>query len=180
MAISIQLPNLPDNNITQTELIAKLLELRPQFETYVISFFIIGIYWISYHQVFNHITDSHAIMIWLNLLFLFFITLISFATSLQIDYGLYHIIFIIYALILIITGSLLASIWLHTKKKKNKLIDKSLSRIQTRNIFLQSLLPPTAFAISILISFVNIQIAYYFWMAIIPRKIILRKISHPY
>jgi uncharacterized membrane protein len=73
MAISIQLPNLPDNNITQTELIAKLLELRPQFETYVISFFIIGIYWISYHQVFNHITGSHAIMIWLNLLFLFFI-----------------------------------------------------------------------------------------------------------
>jgi uncharacterized membrane protein len=178
MAISIQLPNLPDNNITQTEIIAKLLELRPQFETYVISFFIIGIYCISYHQVFNHITGSHAIMIWLNLLFLFFITLISFATSLQIDYGLYHIIFIIYALILIITGSLLASIWLHTKK--NNLIDKSLSRIQTRNIFLQSLLPPTAFAISILISFVNIQIAYYFWMAIIPRKIILRKISHPY
>ena len=33
MAISIQIPNLTDNNITQTELIAKLLELRPQFET---------------------------------------------------------------------------------------------------------------------------------------------------
>ena len=84
MAISIQIPNLPDNNITETELIAKLLELRPQFETYVISFFIIGIYWVAYHQVFNHITGSHTIMIWLNLLFLFFITLISFATGLQI------------------------------------------------------------------------------------------------
>lgn len=82
---------------------------------------------------------SHTIMIWLNLLFLFFITLISFATGLQINYGLYHIIFIINALILIITGSLLASIWLHAKK--NNLIDKSLSLIQTRNIFLQSLLP---------------------------------------
>ena len=45
MAISIQIPDLPNNNnnITQTEIIAKLLELRPQFETYVISFFIIGI-----------------------------------------------------------------------------------------------------------------------------------------
>ena len=117
-------------------------------------------------------------MIWLNLLFLFFITLISFATGLQINYGLYHIIFIINALILIIIGSLLASIWLHAKK--NNLIDKRLSRIQTRNIFLQSLLPPTAFAVSILISFVNIQIAYYFWMVIIPGKIILRKISYPY
>src|ERR687892_78242 len=115
MAISIQIPDLPDN-LTQTELITKLLELRPQFEIYVISFLIIGIYWISYHQVYNHITGSHTAtaMIWLNLAFLFFITLISFATALQINYGLYHIIFIIYALILIITGSLLASIWLHT------------------------------------------------------------------
>jgi uncharacterized membrane protein len=33
MALSIQIPDLPHNNIIQTELIAKLLELRPQFET---------------------------------------------------------------------------------------------------------------------------------------------------
>ena len=38
MAISIQLPNLPDNNITQTELIAKLLELRPQMRLMLLAF----------------------------------------------------------------------------------------------------------------------------------------------
>jgi uncharacterized membrane protein len=176
MAISIQIPDL-QGNLTQTEVITKLIQLHPQFEIYVISFFIIGIYWISYHQVFNHITASHTAMIWLNLVFLFFITLISFATALQINYGLYHIIFILYALVLTITGLLLASIWLHAKR--NNLIDKTLSIIQIRNISLQSLLPPTVFAISILISFVDIQIAYYSWIAIIPAKIIIRK-TYPY
>jgi uncharacterized membrane protein len=176
MAISIQIPDLPDN-LTQTELITKLLELRPQFEIYVISFLVIGIYWISYHQVYNHIIGSHTAMIWLNLAFLFFITLISFATALQINYGLYHIIFIIYALVLTITGLLLALIWLHAKK--NNLTDKTLSLIQTRNVSLQLLLPPTVFAISIVISFVNIQIAQYFWMSIILAKIIIHKI-YPY
>src|SRR5512133_891193 len=82
MAISIQIPNL-SQNLTQTQLINRLLELRPQFEIYVISFFVIGIYWISYHQVFNHIPGSHPILSWLTLVFLFFITLISFATDLQ-------------------------------------------------------------------------------------------------
>ena len=172
MAISIQIPDLPEN-LTQAQVINRLLELRPQFEIYVISFFVIGIYWISYHQVFNRIAGSNPIMAWLTLVFLFFITLISFATDLQVDYGFYQVVFILYALVLTLAGSLLTLIWLHATK--NKLIDKSLSKTEIQNISLQSILPPSIFAISILVSFINLQIAYYFWMVIIPAKIITRK-----
>ena len=70
------------------------MELR--FAIYAISFFVIGLYWISYHQIFNHIADSHAIIVWLNLVFLFFITIIPFAVGNQIDYGFYQVIFIVY------------------------------------------------------------------------------------
>ena len=87
MALSIQFPISQSEILTQQEIISKLLDLQPQFETYAISFFIVGIYWISYHSLFNYITKSHSITTWLNLLFLFFITLISFTTSLQINYG---------------------------------------------------------------------------------------------
>lgn len=172
MAISIQIPDLPEN-LTQAQVINRLLELGPQFEIYVISFFVIGIYWISYHQVFNRIEGSHPIMAWLTLVFLFFITLISFATDLQVDYGFYQIVFILYALVLTLAGSLLTLIWLHATK--NKLIDKSMSKTEIQNISLQSILPPSIFAISILVSFINLQIAYYFWLVIIPAKIITRK-----
>ena len=172
MAISIQIPDLPEN-LTQAQVINRLLELRPQFEIYVISFFVIGIYWISYHQVFNRIADSHPIMVWLTLVFLFFITLISFATDLQVDYGFYQVVFILYALVLTLAGSLLTLIWLHAKK--NRLIDKSLSKTEIQNISLQSILPPSIFAISILVSVINLQTAYYFWLVIIPAKIIIHK-----
>ena len=172
MAISIQIPELPEN-LTQAQVINRLLELRPQFEIYVISFFVIGIYWISYHQVFNRIADSHPIMVWLTLVFLFFITLISFATDLQVDYGFYQVVFILYALVLTLAGSLLTLIWLHAKK--NRLIDKSLSKTEIQNVSLQSILPPSIFAISILVSVINLQTAYYFWLVIIPAKIIIHK-----
>jgi uncharacterized membrane protein len=46
MAISINIPNLAQN-LTQTQVIAKLLESIPEFEIYAISFFMIGIYWIA-------------------------------------------------------------------------------------------------------------------------------------
>lgn len=172
MAISIQIPNLAQN-LTQTQVINRLVELVPEFEIYVISFFVIGIYWIAYHQIFNHMVGSHYIITWLTLIFLFFITLIPFATNLQIGYGSYQIVFILYALVLTIAWSLLTITWLYATK--NKLIDENLTPIEIHNISLETILPPTVFLLSILVSIINLQIAYYFWMVIIPAKIILRK-----
>jgi uncharacterized membrane protein len=165
MAISIQIPNLAQN-LTHIESI-------PEFEIYVISFFVIGIYWIAYHQILNHIAGSHYIITWLTLIFLFFITLIPLATNLQIGYGSYQIVFVLYALVLTMAGSLLTITWLHATK--NKLIDENLTQFEIHNISLESILPPVVFLLSILVSIIDLQIAYYFWMVIIPAKIILRK-----
>src|SRR6188472_237733 len=92
MAISITIPNLAQN-LTQTQVIDKLLQSTPEFVIYVISFFVIGVYWIAYHQMFNQIINSDTTVTWLTLVFLFFITLIPFATNMQIGFG-YHILFI--------------------------------------------------------------------------------------
>src|SRR6187431_307457 len=83
MAISIDIPNLAQN-LTETQVIDKLLESIPEFEIYVISFFVIGVYWIAYHQIFNQIINSDTTMTWLTLGFLFFITLIPLATNVEI------------------------------------------------------------------------------------------------
>ena len=173
MALSIQIPKL-SSNLTQVELINKILHLRPQFEIYAIIFLIIGVYWISYHLIFNYIRASHSVLIWVNLAFLFFITLISFATSLETVYPLYHIVFLLYAAIITITGLLLAVIWLHASKDR-LLVDKNMSPIHIRAVSLQVIIPPLIFATSIAISFVDIQIAQYFWILIVPAKIIIQR-----
>src|SRR5918993_5704457 len=79
MAVTIEIPDLPEN-LSEAQIIQNLIgELGPRFAIYVISFFVIGLYWISYHQIFNHIVGSHVIIVWLNLVFLLFITIIPFA-----------------------------------------------------------------------------------------------------
>ena len=70
MAITINIPNLAQN-LTEAQVIDKLSESLPEFEIYVISFFMTGIYWIAYHQIFNHIVGSHSITTWLTLVFYF-------------------------------------------------------------------------------------------------------------
>lgn len=173
MAISIQIPNLQEN-LTQPQVIDRLVgELGLRFTVYAISFFVIGAYWISYHQIFNHITSSHGIIVWLNLAFLFFITLIPFAVDLQVDYSSYHVIFILYAGVLTAAGLSLTIIWLYASK--NRLVDKSLNHTEKQHIFLESALLPSVFVISILVSVIDLQAAFYFWLAIIPAKIIIHK-----
>ena len=68
MAISIQIPNLALNNMTEQQFMSKLLQL-PQFEIYALSFMIVGIYWISYHRVFNYIRHTRS-MVFANLTYL--------------------------------------------------------------------------------------------------------------
>ena len=172
MAVTIQIPNLPEN-LTQAQVIQNLIgKLGPRFAIYVISFFVIAAYWISYHQIFNHIAGSHVVIVWLNLLFLFFITIIPFAVDLQIDYGLYQVIFILYAVVLTTAGALLTLIWLHAMK--GRLLDKTLNQTDIQSILLESIVLPSVFVISIFVSIVDLEIAYYFWMVIIPAKVVLR------
>ena len=172
MAVTIQIPNLPEN-LTQAQVIQNLIgKLGPRFAIYVISFFVIAAYWISYHQIFNHIAGSHVVIVWLNLLFLFFITIIPFAVDLQIDYGLYQVIFILYALVLTAAGASLTLIWLHAMK--SRLLDKTMNQTDIQSILLESIVLPSVFVISIFVSIVDLEIAYYFWMVIIPAKVVLR------
>jgi uncharacterized membrane protein len=177
MALSIQFPSQINNHLTQSEIISKILELLPQIEVYAVSFFVVGIYWIAYHFVFNHIADSNSTRTWLNLIFLFLITLISFTTSFLISYGKYSIVFILYSAVLTITGLLLTLIWHHAKVTNH--IDNTLDNTQIMNITLETMSTPIIFILSIPVFFINANIAHYFWLLIIPSKILIRK-KYPY
>jgi uncharacterized membrane protein len=111
-------------------------------------------------------------MTWLTLIFLFFITLIPFATNLEIGFN-YQIVFVLYSIVLAMAGALLTITWLHATR--NKLIDKNLTKRQIHAISLETILPTIVVLLSILVSFIDLQTAYYFWIVIIPAKIILRK-----
>src|SRR5687767_1261806 len=173
MALSIDIPDLP-SNLTQSELLDELYGLYPQFESYIISFAVIAIFWVSYHQVFNHIKGSHITMVYLNLLFLLLVTLLSLSTSLVITYGTYQIPYVIYCLIVIMTSSLLATIWWHATRNK-LLVDKNLHPLFIKGVLVNLISIPIVFTISIIISFVNLEIAQYFWLIIATLNITIKR-----
>jgi uncharacterized membrane protein len=173
MTLSIDIPDLP-TNLTEAQLISTLYDMYPKVESYIISFAVISIFWISYHQVFNFITRSHISMVYLNLLFLLLITFLSITTSLVIEYGSYQISYVIYCVVVIMTSSLLALIWRYATKDY-RLVDKDVHPLFIRGLMVNLLLVPFVFAISILVSFFNLDIAQYLWLIIIPLSIAVRR-----
>jgi uncharacterized membrane protein len=173
MTLSIDIPDLP-TGLTESQLLSRLYDIYPQLESYLISFAVIAIFWISYHQVFNFIKGSHISLVYLNLLFLLFITLLSITTSLVINYDSYQIPYVLYCILVIMTSSLLALIWWFGTKKYG-LVDKDLHPLFIKGIMMNLLLVPLVFASSILISFFNLDIAQYFWLIIVPLNIVVRR-----
>jgi uncharacterized membrane protein len=173
MTISIDIPDFPPN-LTESQLLSRLYDMYPQVESYIISFAVIAVFWISYHQVFNYIKGSPISMVYLNLLFLLLITFLSITTSLVINYGSYQIPYIIYCVVVIMTSSLLALIWWYATKDY-RLIDKNFNPLLVRGLMVNLLLVPFVFAISILVSFIDLDIAQYFWLIIVPLNIAVRR-----
>jgi uncharacterized membrane protein len=173
MAISIDIPDLP-TNLTQSQLVDKLYGMYPQVESYLISFAVIAIFWLSYHQVFNHIMGSPILMVYLNLLFLLLITLLSLSTSLVINYGSYQIPYIVYYTIVIMTSSLLAVIWWYATRDR-KLINKNIHPLFVKGVMVNLLSIPAVFSLSIFVLFIDLNIAQYIWLGIVPLSIVIRK-----
>jgi uncharacterized membrane protein len=113
-------------------------------------------------------------MVYLNLLFLLLITFLSITTSLVIEYGSYQIPYVIYCVVVILTSSLLALIWWHATKDY-RLVAKDTNPLLIRGIMLNLLLVPFVFAISIVVSFFNLDIAQYVWLVIVPLSIAVRR-----
>jgi uncharacterized membrane protein len=61
-------------------------QLWPRFLAFAVSFLIAGVFWVGHHAVMSFILRSDRIFLWLNLVFLLFISAIPFSASLVGQY----------------------------------------------------------------------------------------------
>jgi len=85
LVLDIKLPD-GESYASNDALWARLLELERHFAIYVISFVVIGMYWISHHIQFHFIRYTDRRLIWINMLYLLLISFVPFATDLMGDH----------------------------------------------------------------------------------------------
>ena len=90
---------------------AALLDQWPLFLAYVLSFMQAGIYWVNHHSLYDGVTKIDSRIMWLNLLLLFFLTLMPFATGYAGETDFAKFPTALYALVMLMPA--LTWTWLH-------------------------------------------------------------------
>ena len=103
LVLEIEVPHLPESATTREDWIA-LGELWPSFFAFVLSFLVIGRFWITHHQLFAEVSEFRQGIVWPNLLLLMVIAFMPFATA-QLAAGLGRFVpALLYNLTLLATG----------------------------------------------------------------------------
>ena len=124
MVLQLTVPIVTGLDINH-RLTLELLNMWPMVVSYFLSFFIVGMYWLIHHFIFDNIKYYDSTLAWLNILFLVFVSLIPFTTSLMGRYFLQKTSTIVYGFQLLIMFFLGFSLWSYATGKKN-LVDSSV------------------------------------------------------
>lgn len=168
MALEIKVPFI-ENGVTDNALLDALGHLVFKFAGFLISFFIIGLYWTVHHRMFSYVENYNNRLLWLNLLFLLSIILMPFSSGMYGEYS--HKIelivpYTVYVFNICFTGYLNYRLWKYIGNPKNKIASHALSKNVLSISIKRSLVPSVIFFLSLLVTFFE---PVTIWAAVIAR-----------
>ena len=119
--------------VAPADLPRALVSMLPQVFTYVLSFFVVALYWFSHHRVAQQVKLIDGTFVWLNMVWLLFVTVMPFPTALLGRYPLQPLPTAIYGIDLIlanVTGFVITAYMKSHPELCHRSIDQPLFRRQ--------------------------------------------------
>ena len=162
LVLEIRLPEIPSAEI-DARFLESMAAIMPKMLGFTLSFFIIAMYWLSYHRIFLFIRKTDRTLAGWNILFLFFIVLMPFPTYLLGLYGAHRSVVMFYAVIVAVTSAVLALLWWHASAG-HLLVDPGLDDDVIRLLRMRNLIPVGVFSFSILVAIASPYLAMVLWV----------------
>jgi len=177
LVIEIKIPEIHEKPVTDNAVLHKLAELIPKFVGFLVSFLLIGQYWIVHHRMFSFVINFTDRLIWLNILFLFAIALMPFSTGFYSEFVLKGVVtpVIFYTANIALLGLANFLMWRYLSNQKNNLTE-NLTPALAKYFSLRALTVPTIFVIFSFVYLFNPTIAFFIPMLI---PFIMRLIFNP-
>ncbi|MBE7169129.1 MAG: DUF1211 domain-containing protein [Williamsia sp.] len=157
MVLEFKVPEY-NEKITARDVLANLHHLLPYFIIYAFSFIMVAILWTNHHHMFHLLEKADEYLLWTNFLFLFFMSLIPFATRIVGENPFLSISPAIYGLNMLLTTVSFALMRRHSLRKK--LVHRDKNRELTVQIFRASIKASTKTIVATLVYLVSIPLAF--------------------
>ncbi len=165
---------LPD--ATVVDLPTALTSLWPKFLGYVVSFLLLGIYWVGHRNQFNFIRRADQNFHWLNIFFFGVVCLVPFSTGILSRYPDTLLAVTIYGINLIMIGVALFFIWTYATYRGH-LVDADLPRPVVQLGKQRSLLAPACYLVAILAGLLDPRLSLVIY-ALVPLLYIFPGLQH--
>ena len=162
LIIEIKVPNVTIP-ATDEKILEKLLEMIPEFIGLLVSFMVIGLYWLVHHRMFGYVVHYNRKLLWNNLIFLLSIVIMPFSSAFYSDYFITYtkIPMAFYVGNICFSGLMSYRLWKILSNPRNKLSQGLEDKMLVQYYLLRSLIVPSVFVVIFLFSFLFNQFAYY-------------------
>jgi uncharacterized membrane protein len=164
LALEIRLPET-EGLLNNAELASQLSGMWHEYLAYIISFLVIGTFWMAHHRKYRFIKRCDNRLMMLNLLFLMVVAFIPFPSSIISKYP-DRSATIFYATTMVLAGIFLSISWWYATYH-SRLIEAELDSKQRQQQFITPLITSAIFLLSIGIAFWNENIARVSWLLIL-------------
>jgi uncharacterized membrane protein len=169
--------DLPEGN---EGALAHVLDLWPTVLTFLVSFLVVGQFWIAHHRTFGHVRASDHGLLWFNLVVLMTVAFLPFPAALlgarSIPDDAFPVVF--YAVSLTLTSAALTTTWLYALRRG--LVDPALTGEERATITRRAAATTAVFAVSVALAFLGLAVAVSCWLVVLPavRMTVSRRRTH--
>jgi TMEM175 potassium channel family protein len=148
-------------------------DLWPNVLGFMISFIVIGQFWMTHHRMFGNLSRSDPGLLWLNLLLLMSVSFLPFPTVVLAapahDEDRFPAVF--YAASITLTSLMVTVTWLYAVRRS--LVAENIDRRRLHEITTRSLVTSGIFLLSVGAAFASLALAVFFWVALVPAARVL-------
>jgi uncharacterized membrane protein len=139
LVLGLEVPSV--HEVPEKELGHFVLDSLHPMIGFVLSFLLIGTYWLIHHAIFHYLTHATRIFVALNGFFLLSVSILPFPTGLQAVYRDDELAMMLYSIAHLLCGLSLLAMWLYATKSC-RLIDPRTSQVAIQSMTQRLLIAP--------------------------------------
>ncbi|MGH9123250.1 MAG: TMEM175 family protein [Acidimicrobiales bacterium] len=168
VAFQIKVPTL--GKPTENGLVSALTKNGSSYFSFLITFMVIGLFWMAHHRIFRNIEQATESLMLLNLVLLMAVAALPFPSSLLGQYGGERVSVILYACSMIVVGLLLTALTYMAAKRR--LFSRSASEAELKLGLWRSMSMVGVFVLSIPVAVASPTVAPFVWIATFPLRMV--------
>ncbi len=166
LILEFHVPNLP-LNAPNVEVAPALLALWPKFVSYIVTFVSLGFFWVGHHIMYHAIRRADRTLLWLNIFFFMFVSLLPFSTSVLNAFSEAFIAPLFFGANLSVIGWILFFQWQYANSQPDMLAD-FVSAEYRKTVRSRMLIIPVATTLTVFICFWSVGISLAIYLLLLP------------